>query len=100
MLRMQEMAVPGFKFQKMFWGNMPPDPLFMRGMSAAHVTFGHCYPPLIYYLIERSLFKPPPPTRKILRKGPAVVRMSVKNVLNILICSRDQSIHLLSYLKM
>jgi hypothetical protein len=33
------------------------NPLFMRGMSATHVAFGHGYPPLIYYLTERFLFK-------------------------------------------
>jgi hypothetical protein len=54
MLRMQEMAFPGFKFQD-------PDPLFMGGMLARHMAFGHCYPPLIYYLTEWSLFKKLPP---------------------------------------
>jgi hypothetical protein len=43
------------------------------GMLATHVAFGHCYPPLIYYLTERSLFKkcppPPPPTGKSLKKA-------------------------------
>jgi hypothetical protein len=38
---------------------------------ATCVAFGHCYPPLIYYLTERSLFrKCPPPHGKILHKGP------------------------------
>jgi hypothetical protein len=35
-----------------------PDPPFMRGILATHVAFSHCYPPLIYYLTERSLFPP------------------------------------------
>jgi hypothetical protein len=42
----------------------------MRGMLATHVTFSHCYPPLIYYLTERSLFKKMPPHGRILKKGP------------------------------
>jgi hypothetical protein len=63
---MQEMAFPAFKFQV-----CPQIPLFMRGMSATHVAFGHCYPALIYYLTERSLFKKfPSPHGKILKKGP------------------------------
>ena len=59
--------ISGLQISKNFWGA----PLFMRGMSATHVTFGHCYPPLIYYLTERSLFKkcPPPPTRNSLKKA-------------------------------
>jgi hypothetical protein len=61
MLRMQEMTFPG---------STPPDPPFMRGILATHVAFSHCYPPLIYYLTERSLFKKcPPPHGKILKKG-------------------------------
>ena len=36
MLRMQEVAFPGFKFQS-FSGEYAP----------THVAFGHCYPPLI-----------------------------------------------------
>jgi hypothetical protein len=49
--------------------NIPPDPSFMRGILATHVAFGHCYPPLIYYLTERSLFKKCPPTGKSLKKA-------------------------------
>ena len=52
MLGMQEMTFPGF----------------MRGILATHVAFSHCYPPLIYYLTERSLFKKCPPTGKSLKK--------------------------------
>jgi hypothetical protein len=70
MLRMQEMAFPCFKFQN-FSGEYAPDPLFVRGMSATHVAFSPSYPPLIYYLTERSLFKKCPPHGKILKKGPA-----------------------------
>ena len=46
MLRMQEMAFPAFTISNIFWGSMPPDPLFMRGTyhTATHVAFGHCYP--------------------------------------------------------
>jgi hypothetical protein len=51
------------QISKNFWGVCPRPPLFMRGMSATHVAFSRSYPPLIYYLTERSLFKkcaPPP----------------------------------------
>jgi hypothetical protein len=53
MLRMQEMAFLGFKFQTFSGGIFPPDPM----------AFSHSYPPLIYYLTEGSLLKkcPPPP---------------------------------------
>jgi hypothetical protein len=62
MLRMQEMI---------FWGSTPPDPSppFMRGILATNVAFSHCYPPLIYYLTERSLFKKCPSTGKSLKKA-------------------------------
>jgi hypothetical protein len=46
-----------------------PPPQFMRGILATHVAFSHCYPPLIYYLTERSLFKKCPPTGKSLKKA-------------------------------
>ena len=46
-----------------------PPPPFMRGILATHVAFSHCYPPLIYYLTERSLFKKCPPTGKSLKKA-------------------------------
>ena len=50
---------------------MPQTPLFMRGMTATHVAFCRFYPPLIYYLTERYLFKiSPPPHGKILKKCP------------------------------
>ena len=70
-LRMQEMTFPGFKFQN-FSGGVHPQtpPRFMRGILATHVAFSHWYPPLIYYLTERSLFKKcPPPTGKSLKKA-------------------------------
>ena len=54
----------------------PPPPPFMRGILATHVAFSHCYPPLIYYLTERSLFKKCPPHGKILKKGPALISFS------------------------
>ena len=62
---MQEMGFPGFKFQKY--------PQVMHGIFATQVAFSHSFPPLIYCLTERSLFKkppPPPPHGKILKKGP------------------------------
>jgi hypothetical protein len=79
MLRMQEMAFPGFKFQTFSQGifkGSPQTPLFMLGMSATHVAFGHCYPPLIYIIIsQKGPFSknapPPPPHEKFLKKGPA-----------------------------
>jgi hypothetical protein len=46
-----------------------PPPPFMRGILATHVAFSHCYPPLIYYLTERSLFKKCLPTGKSLKKA-------------------------------
>jgi hypothetical protein len=71
MLRMQEMTFPRFKFQNFSGGVLPQtDPTFMRGVLATHMAFSHCYPPLIYYLTERSLFiKSPPPTGKSLKKA-------------------------------
>jgi hypothetical protein len=44
-------------------------PPFMRGILATHVAFSHCYPLLIYFLTERSLFKKCPPTGKSLKKA-------------------------------
>jgi hypothetical protein len=58
--------------QKCSRGVLPQTPPFMRGILATHVAFSHCYPPLIYYLTERSLFKkcpPPPHTGKSLEKA-------------------------------
>jgi hypothetical protein len=69
MLRMREIAFLCFKFQKFSGGVHPQTSPFMRGMLATYVTLRHCYPPLIYYLTERSLFKKWPPKRKILKKG-------------------------------
>jgi hypothetical protein len=43
--------------------------IFMRGILATHVAFSHCYPPLIYYLTEKYLFKKCPPTGKSLKKA-------------------------------
>jgi hypothetical protein len=59
MLRMQEM----FQISKIFWGVCPQTPyLYMICRPG--------YPPLIYYLTERSLFKKcPPPKGKSLKKG-------------------------------
>jgi hypothetical protein len=47
-------GISGLQISKIFWGNMPPDP----------VALSHSYDPsLIYYLTEGSLFKkcPSPP---------------------------------------
>jgi hypothetical protein len=57
-------GIPVLQISKIFWGSTHPDPPFMRGMLATHVTFGHFYPPLIYCLTERSLSKNPPPPRE------------------------------------
>jgi hypothetical protein len=47
MLRMQEMAFPGFLFQ-IFSGEVCPHTLlFMRDMPTTHVVHGHCYHALI-----------------------------------------------------
>ena len=74
--------ISGIQISKMFWGSTPPDPPFMHGILATHVAFSHCYPPLIYYLTERSLFKkcPPPTHGKILKKGPAEQWASIPKV--------------------
>jgi hypothetical protein len=69
MLRMQEMTFPGIKFQKFSGGVLPHTPPFMRGILDTHVAFSHCYPPLTYYLTERSLFKNCPPMGKSLKKA-------------------------------
>ena len=63
--------ISGIQISNNFWGTTPPDPPFMRGILSTHVAFSHCYPPLIYYLTERSLFKksPPPPTGISLKKA-------------------------------
>jgi hypothetical protein len=66
---MQEKTFPGFKFQKFSRGVLPQTPPFMRGILATHVAFSHCYPPLIYYLTERSLFKKSPYTGKSIKKA-------------------------------
>jgi hypothetical protein len=44
----------------------------MPGMLGTHVHFSHCYPPLKYYLPERSLFKNAP-HGKILKKDHALI---------------------------
>jgi hypothetical protein len=76
MLRMQEMTFPGFKN---FLGEYSPrrPPPFMCGILATHVAFSHCYPPLIYYLTERSLFKKCPPTGKSLKKALMVSKIYI-----------------------
>jgi hypothetical protein len=66
--------ISGIQISNIFWGSTPQTPPpFMRGILATNVAFSHCYPPLIYYITERSLFKKcPPPHGKILKKGPAL----------------------------
>ena len=60
-------CISGLQISKMFWGSMPPEP----PRDSCVVCRSHGYPPLIYYLTERSLFKKcPPPHGKILKKGP------------------------------
>jgi hypothetical protein len=59
--------ISGIQISKIFWGST--DPPFMHGILATHVAFSNCYPPLIYYLTERSLFKKCPPTGKSLKKA-------------------------------
>jgi hypothetical protein len=73
------------QISKLFWGVHPQlDPPSMRGILATHVAFSHCYPPLIYYLTEKSLFKKcPPPHGKILKKGPVYTLYCVVNALII-----------------
>jgi hypothetical protein len=62
--------ISGIQVSTIFWRSTLPDPPFMRGILATHVAFSHCYPPLIYYLTERSLFKKcPPPHGKTLKKA-------------------------------
>jgi hypothetical protein len=65
MLRMQEIAFPGFKFQK-FPDSDPP-------RDSCVVCRPHGYPSLLYYLTERSLFK----NGKILKKGPDKISSKV-----------------------
>ena len=78
MFRMQEMAFPCFKFQKIFW-EYATDPLFMCGMSDTHVAFSRSYLPLIYYLTERSLFKKcPPPKGKLKSSKKALFQIDGK----------------------
>jgi hypothetical protein len=71
MLGMQEIAFPGFKFQKYSGVVCPQTPLFMHGMSATHMAFfRHCYSPNI--LSHRKVpFQEmsPPPTEKSLKKA-------------------------------
>jgi hypothetical protein len=63
--------ISGIQISNIFWGSTPREdrPPFMRDILATHVAFSHCYPPLIYYLTERSLFKKCPPTGKSLKKA-------------------------------
>jgi hypothetical protein len=54
-------GISGLQISKIFLGEYTP----------THVAFGYCYPPLIYYLTERSIFKKcPPPHGKTLKKDP------------------------------
>jgi hypothetical protein len=78
--------ISGIQVSNIFRGSTPPEgpPPFMRGILATHVAFSHCYPPLIYNLTERSLFKKWPPSHgKILKKGPACQYFPVARVVNV-----------------
>jgi hypothetical protein len=60
----------GLQISKIFCGSMPPDP----PRDSCVVCRPHGFPPLIYYLTEKSLFKKClPPDGKILRKGPDII---------------------------
>jgi hypothetical protein len=60
-------CISGLQISNIFCGTMRPDA--PRGSCV--VCQPHGYPPLIYYLTERSLFKKcSPPPRKIIKKGP------------------------------
>jgi hypothetical protein len=66
--------ISGIQISKISRGSTQTPPPLMRGILATHVAFSYCYPPLIYYLTERSLFKKcPPPNGKILKKGPGPI---------------------------
>jgi hypothetical protein len=69
----------------------------MRGILATHVVFSHCYPPLIYYLTERSLFKKCPPHGKILKKGPEIISLIKGRLLHII--NQEMKFLLFCYLK-
>ena len=77
---MQEIAFPSFKFQTcIFWGG-----------DSCVVCRPHGYPPLIYYLTEKSLFKKcSPPQEKILRKGPD----KISNIV-VYVQPRSQGFHM------
>ena len=60
-------CISGLQISNIFCGTMRPDP----PRDSCVVCQPHGYPPLIYYLTERSLFKKcSPPPRKILKKVP------------------------------
>ena len=62
---MQEIALPGFKFQKFSAGVCPRAP-----SDSCEACRPHSYLPLIYYLTELVHFQPPPPpTGKSLEKA-------------------------------
>jgi hypothetical protein len=60
-------CISGLQISNIFWGSMPSDP----PRDSCVVCQPHGYPPLIYYLTERSLFKnaPPPTTEKSLKEA-------------------------------
>ena len=63
-------GISGLQISKIFWGSIPTDPPIHAWYVGHTMAFAHCYPPQIYYLTERSLFKKCPPHRKILKEGP------------------------------
>jgi hypothetical protein len=63
MLRMQEMAFPGFKFRA-------PRPAYPCMVCRPHVAFSHWYPPLIDYLtVQKGPFSKEKKTGKSLKKA-------------------------------
>ena len=60
-------CISGLQISNIFWGSMPPDP----PRDSCVICRPHGYPPLVYYLTERSLFKKCslPSTEKSLKKA-------------------------------
>jgi hypothetical protein len=85
MLRMQEIAFPGFKFLTFSGGDPPRDSCVVCRL--------HGYLPLIYYLTERSLFKKCPPPGKILKKDPDKISNKVVYVYCVQLLNHDHTVN-------